>query len=790
VRRTTLAIFLAVAIGAFCGAYAQDEPGHDWDGSRATPVHRLPVLDEENEQILPTYRDPMPISMRNTCGPCHNYETVSSGLHFNASQPDGQAGRPGEPWVWLDEKLGTQLPLSYRGWTGTWNPDDIGLTPWRFTQLFGRHLPGGDVAEPADILADPKSRWDVSGVVEVNCMGCHNAAPDQDPSEWAKQIARENFRWAVTAASGLGEVGGMASRLPDMWNVHSGPNPDDSEFAVPPSVTYTPAHFDDKGRAVFDISYKPLDKNCLQCHSVSPVEKKRWELDADVHTAAGMDCADCHRNGLDHQMVRGYESEAAERKDPSVAEFSCKGCHLGFPELEDQSLMAAMGGRLGAPRPAHKDIPAVHFDKMSCTSCHSGPWPEDLPQMVRTSRANRLGIHGVAQWYTDEPRIGEPVFMKAQDGKLTPYRMMWPAFWGRLDGETVTPVLPDDVAAAATGILDAPQQIGAMLVSMSTGLAAYAEIYPEDPPAQAVFLTPGIVYHVNVDGGLDVAPYNGALIVPPEGLWAREQDNQFEPLVNDFDPNDEQLVLQEEEAIFKVVDAIVTTVEWLAPYADPRGEPVATKGNKIFRRSADGYFEMTERSDGTTTDTFAWGWLKDDEIAPLVPEFVVRAIADTEGVAESINEEQTARMITALSEGAQAQGGKSTEFVYVSSGKLFRLDASGAIVASDHKSAEPYAWALGHNVRPASQSLGARACTDCHAEDAPFYFGTIEPKGPLKIAAASVIPVRDLHGEDDPIYIYTSQFFKWLIIVTMVLLLIHIAGDLARRALNKRAGRA
>ena len=146
-------------------------------------------------------------------------------------------------------------------------------------------------------------------------------------------------------------------------------------------------------------------------------------------------------------------------------------------------------------------------------------------------------------------------------------------------------------------------------------------------------------------------------------------------------------------------------------------------------------------------------------------------------------------MLNALSETEQTQDADSTEFVYVSSGKLFRLNASGGVDASEHESAEPYAWPLGHNVRPAAQSLGARACTDCHAEDAPLYFGTIEPQGPLKTAAASAIPVRDLHGEDAPIYIYTSQFFKWLIIVTMALLLIHIAGDLARRALNKRAGR-
>jgi hypothetical protein len=213
-----------------------------WTGSRTTPVHQIPLKDASGLQIVPTESHPLPFSARTTCAPCHEYAAIEGGLHFSA-QKSGSLGRPGEPWFWVDERTGTQLPLSYRPSPGVWNPGAVGLTNWDFTLLFGRHLPGGDAAEPPDSEMTPGSRWEVSGKVEINCLGCHNASRVQNPSEWAKQIMRENFRWAATAAAGLGEVGGMAARLKPTWDVYDGPNPDDSEWAVAPFVKYNPFRF-------------------------------------------------------------------------------------------------------------------------------------------------------------------------------------------------------------------------------------------------------------------------------------------------------------------------------------------------------------------------------------------------------------------------------------------------------------------------------------------------------------------------------------------------------------------
>ncbi len=163
-----LAALCLLVFGAQAVGWAEEglEPTPPWDGSRTTPVHRIPLVDEEGQSIIPEYPNSLPFSARYSCGPCHPYETVSAGLHFNASaspSPGAMPERVGEPWVWVDPTTGTQLPLSYRRWAGTWAPEDLGISDWRFTQLFGRHLPGGDMAEPEDPLSDPEARWDVSG---------------------------------------------------------------------------------------------------------------------------------------------------------------------------------------------------------------------------------------------------------------------------------------------------------------------------------------------------------------------------------------------------------------------------------------------------------------------------------------------------------------------------------------------------------------------------------------------------------------------------------------------------
>ena len=635
-----------------------------FDGSRTTPVHRIPLTAEDGQSIVSTVPKTMPFSAKMTCGACHDYEEIHGGTHFKGA---GQ-GRTSEPWIVVDEKTGVQVPA-----------DRMNLSDWEFTKQFGSHLPGGSISDPEDKLADPDARWEISGGLEMNCLACHNNSHRQDMTEWAKQVARENFRWAATAASGIGEVGGMASRMPDWWDMYMGGSPDDHTYRVPPSVNYDESLFDSKHQMWFDIG-EPQDKNCLQCHSSHPVTAQRMDVPGDVHAAAGLSCVDCHRNGEDHQMLRG-----------TTETMSCAACHT------DEGLIA---GQTGAPVAHHKGLPPIHFEELTCTACHSGLKPGDQPQLVRTSRANKLGIYGRAQWYTESPFIVEPVYVRNDEGKIEPRRMMWPAFWSDLEGN---PLPEETVAEAAVGILDAPQQIGAILSKLGNAQGGLGE---------AVFISCGKVYAHNTDGGLDLIGESDLNV-----SWAWKTETNVISTLPEFDVNAEEVDYDTEGVVVGIMDAL-----------KPLEIVMVSKG-KLFSVDADGYLVGTN-------STLTSGWYTKDGGA-LIPAFVVDAVVDTVGSTKSFNEEQVAMMLKKLGNGAS----------YISNGRKFDLSGD-ALVDSDHEAAEPISWAIGHDVRGTAQSLGATTCKECHSSDSAFLFGNVTATGPLLTDRAQVVPMHELQDVD------------------------------------------
>ena len=766
-KNITIAILISVAVPA-SGAVAAEEQNHHSDGTRCVPLHRLPLMDIDNRTVLPTMKRAMPMSASKTCGACHDYGIIAKGLHFNSAKAKS-SGRPGEPWVLVDRATGTQLPMSNRSWSGLHKPADVGLTPWTFTKLFGRHMPGGDMGAPDD-TSDVKARWGVSGKAEINCMGCHNASYRQDHSEWAKQMMRENFLWAATAASGLGEVGGMASRQGDMWDIYKDPGPDDTGYATPPAVKYDLSLFDSKGRAMLDVG-SPKDKRCLSCHSTARAGVSKWRSDRDVHSTAGLSCVQCHRNGISHNIVRGYAGESAERNDPEVASLTCRGCHLGT----DGAGAKAMGGRLGAPTPKHAGLPVVHLEKMTCTACHSGPLPAGEPTRVRTARINRMGIFGRAQWYTEAPNISEGILAKGDDGKIGPRRMMWPAFWARLDGEKVTPLLPDEVAPLTRGIFDGPQQIAKILNTLAGPIADDLSRMSERQDLVEkrkiggipVFLHEGKLYRLNADGGLDVSVFDGEapMMIGP---FARDRNGEILTLLRMLDPEaeptDQTEFLNElpkkRQKILVVLKAMLKSL----------GSDMAAKGDTaVFDYGDVAYMrdlvsapvkEDKELGIKEDKDAMSWrlvkvatggvrrgvprfAWMDDKkQTRPLISDSVIEAVALTAEVEESFTERQVGRVLGKLQE---SKGGN---YAYISGGKMFALGAGGKVVASDNPAADAYSWPMAHGVRPAAQALGAGGCTDCHSTDSPFFFGKVRGSGPLLTDAVAVKFMYELQDMD------------------------------------------
>lgn len=459
-------------------------------------LHHIDLYDSENRKITP--ESTKPYSTKHTCGRCHDYSTISHGWHFNAfrshtlesaeSTPDVALsgkdvvnGRQGEPWIWTDERTGTQLPLSYRDWPDLFNPSEIGIDEFEMTRHFGARTPGGATgAEDERGPNSQQSRWRLTGDLEIDCMACHAVAGAYDFERRRDTIQNENFAWAPTAALRLGEVIGSVARIKE----DSDPG-DEKVQSKLPTVAYNQNRFNADGTVFIDLVRQVQNNACYQCHShrtvtiepnqtadvsgattgISMIIQQRWSHDQDVHIQSGMKCTDCHRNGIDHHITRGYEGETHPSGE-SMTTLSCVGCHLGtdFYLSEDEAeasisleQITNRPGRLGSPLPLHAGLPPIHFEKMTCTACHSGPVPESIAGGMMTSLAHSLGekMHRTGQ---ELPQIRGPVFAPTALGggqedtsgelRVTAARAVWPAFWGKIvDGE-VLPLPPDEVYAA------------------------------------------------------------------------------------------------------------------------------------------------------------------------------------------------------------------------------------------------------------------------------------------------------------------------------------------------------
>jgi hypothetical protein len=293
----------------------------------------------------------------------------------------------------------------------------------------------------------------------------------------------------------------------------------------------------------------------------------------------------------------------------------------------------------------------VHLEKLSCTACHSGFLPGDKTERVRTARANRLGIHGRAQWDTELPYIMAPVFVRQAGGRIEPHEIMWPAFWGSIKGDKVTPLPLEQVTPVVTALRDAEKKALEEIQRQKEEAAKPSQPQPE---GQA----------------------------PPEGQPAPEK----------------------------------TDGDNSAGESDAAQQPVAAAPAPVDGQPAEGdaKAEATEEAP-----------------EPGAPEPIVEEIPP-------LTEPQIAQLLSQLRSVVEADAVP----VYVAGGKLYRLASDGAaLTASDHPAAKPYSWAFAHDVRPASQSLGARGCSDCHDEDSNFFFGEVEPAAPAAVGKTAPTPM-------------------------------------------------
>ncbi|MCB9250316.1 MAG: hypothetical protein H6613_18080 [Ignavibacteriales bacterium] len=549
------------------------------DGNKSIPIHLIKLYDENRFTIEKNENHPLPFSTKQTCGDCHTYSKIKNGTHFSIDQKDSTK-RNGEPFIYTNHRALTLLPLSYRGWKGTINPDSVGITPFLFVKKFGSHFTGGNISENEE-LEKPENflRWEISGKLEVNCLVCHDANSAYDQADFAAQIRNENFKWASTSASNLANVKGSAAKMPNNFDPYNTNTYVDLDLrsTSPPTVFYDETKFDHDNKVFFDITKNINKERCLFCHTttLNNDEEKYLAEQEDVHITAGMSCVNCHSNGMSHDIIKGYSEEYLDKNKSQLHSFSCEGCHL-------TSIDNSIVGRNGAPKPLHKGIPPIHFEKLSCTVCHSSYMPSDKAKMVKTSRAHKLGVPGANKMALTYPLIQSPVFVRAENGKIEPRNLIWPSY------------------------------------------------------------------------------------------WAVKNNNEIKALEIEFVENNIQPKLE-----------LDTT------YNFGNGPQVA---------------------DSTLIKVF-----------------------------NSFNHSDLL----------------SGNLVFITGGRIYELEDSTKIKSSEYEAAEPYTWAIAHNVRPAQQSLGVNGCDDCHSLNSNFNFSEVAIISGVDDKSNSTISMVNFEGLDS---IYQSLF--------------------------------
>lgn len=397
------------------------QPGDLDDGNRSVYVHRIGLYVADSNgvrgtKITPEARTQGPFSITQSCNRCHDVNVVAQGTHFNGMTGQVEPGQNAEPWIYADPSLGVQIPLSYRARPHTLHPDQVGLNDQAFVRQFAHHLPGG-------------------GPLEINCLICHSQDARVDPGGaggYGDRLRRGQLTWAATASSGVATVSGG-------WG------------DTPPWAHYSAAGFDDHNDLFLDLTKHIADQRCEYCHSTAWInvqDSREFRHDGDVHQIAGLRCVDCHQATLDHKMTSGALSEHLDANSLGKDLLTCRGCHLGNPHADQPT-----AGRLGAPVPQHKGIPPLHFEKLACVTCHSGPWPEHSVGQVKTSRSHQLGTTFARKEHQALPHLYYPVYAKGENQRIVPCKMIWPAYWGVLSDGQVSPVPVAQVRKVASQIV-------------------------------------------------------------------------------------------------------------------------------------------------------------------------------------------------------------------------------------------------------------------------------------------------------------------------------------------------
>jgi hypothetical protein len=111
------------------------------------------------------------------------------------------------------------------------------------------------------------------------------------------------------------------------------------------------------------------------------------------------------------------------------------------------------------------------------------------------------------------PHVRTPVFVRNDRGKIEPTKLIWPAFWGLMKNDEITPLPVEVVARKAGGILDpeiADMQDNWPVLTEEQIARMLPLLQDTDDQARAVYIAGGILFQLNDSGKLTAADHQAA----------------------------------------------------------------------------------------------------------------------------------------------------------------------------------------------------------------------------------------------------------------------------------------
>ena len=736
-----------------------------------------PTKDTEDKQTT------VPVSTKQTCGACHDYDRITGGYHFQAGrgelydEPAAGEGRSSSrsPGLYGKWQLLYQRELAPIEFDCT---EDIDMTSYDWVNTCGICHPGGGPAEYDrankrydEVLESDRGMalftygdyheadWVASGVVEADCFICH--LDTYDYSTRAQQLKQLNYRWAATGAAGLGYVWGSVKA--------------DQQ----PKVYYRKTLFGPDGKVHLKIR-RPADRQCTTCHDISGVQKRgtTWHSSyvQDVHTQRGVRCVDCHPGDIRHNFAKRHAAGLTIRTDLDRSMMSCKGCHET--------------GEMGAPRYDHPGMPDLHFKRLSCAVCHMTKRPFLATRTVDTltGKAVEIAIEPDANAY-DSHAFG--------------------AQWGRLrrheKDNFLDPFTAEEIA-------------GALNYSVAPGDPIRMHFTPEDGtcclPGEA-FTVRSFLTKNSVAGSedarvlmlllLDRTGQDGATCVVRGNACQMDAAGRLVTLDTELAPRRPGATIAE----WPLTYARNPKTGKIVPEAYQLGAFWAYRDNGIIRplflkdmRAAWDYinseeFRFYECSGSPNASSEEMAALRkrleihddnndswpeantDDEIA-LVAWALTRTLTRVDhpelyyikgatarkvsiedvpdpyaGPLEDVPPLFEGRPFVAVDRYEWQRSVRNWEYhwrweyaetrlsrMFTANIERVSLDKNPAVA----QLAQRLSWSVSHGVEPASQALGAHGCADCHSRDSQFFFGkvTVDPFG--RYAKPVTVPNHEILG--------------------------------------------